>query len=48
VLRSKIDGVVFATSAPRWNPGTVTRIEELKSKFKGDVLMWTEVEILKT
>jgi hypothetical protein len=24
VLRSKIDGVVFATSAPRWNPGLRT------------------------
>ena len=48
VLRSRIDGVVFATSAPKWNPGTVTRIGELKSRFKGDVLMWTEVEILKT
>ena len=48
VLRSRIDGVVFATSAPKWNPATVARVEALKSRFKRDVLMWTEVEIVKS
>jgi hypothetical protein len=48
VLRSRIDGVVFATSAPKWNPGTVARMEALRSKFKGDVVALTETELFNT
>ena len=39
------DGVVFATSKPRWNNGTESRIEKLKDWFKGEVIVLTSKEL---
>ncbi len=40
-----IDGIVFATSKPRWGRAVVQRIERLKTWFKGEVLVLTEAEL---
>jgi len=39
--RVAIDGIVFATSKPQWKRATLQRIEELKSRFDGEVLILT-------
>lgn len=41
-----IDGIVFATAADEWNPSTRKRIEELRTKFHGEVLSLTKAELL--
>jgi hypothetical protein len=40
-----VDGIVFATPENGWKPGTLTRIEALRSKFKGEVLILTKSEL---
>lgn len=39
--RVAIDGIVFATSKPRWGRATLQRIEQLKTQFKGEVIVLT-------
>jgi hypothetical protein len=39
--RVAIDGFVFATQHKRWNKGTLDRINGLRAKFKGEVLVLT-------
>lgn len=46
VTSSALDGIVFATSEAKWNPSVVTRVESLKAKYKGDVILLTKSEIL--
>jgi hypothetical protein len=41
-----IDGVVFATTEPHWSPSAMSRIENLRSNFKGEVLALTKSELL--
>ncbi len=43
--RLHIDGLVFATSQPRWKTGVKTRIDQLKAKFDGVVLELTASEL---
>jgi hypothetical protein len=45
VTQLGVDGVVFATSEESWKPGTQGRIEALRSKFKGEVLILTKFEL---
>lgn len=42
-----IDGIVFATSRIHWKPSTLDRIEALRSKFKGAVVVLTKSELYK-
>jgi hypothetical protein len=43
--RVAIDGIVFATSKSHWGRGTLGRIEQLKTWFKGEVIVLTEDEL---
>lgn len=43
-----IDGVVFATSQIDWSKGTQDRIDNLKTWFKGDVIILTKKELYPT
>ncbi len=43
--RVTVDGVVFATSKPQWNRGTLQRIEQLKTWFEGEILVLTEKDL---
>lgn len=44
--QTNIDGIVFATSATRWKPSTLERIEKLKARFtKGEVIVLHEAEL---
>ena len=45
-VSSAVEGVVFATTEARWNPSVVTRAENLKAKYKGEVILLTRSEIL--
>jgi hypothetical protein len=40
-----IDGIVFATSQIAWSKGVQDHIENLKTWFKGDVLVLTKKEL---
>jgi hypothetical protein len=40
-----LDGIVFATSKPRWGRGVLQRIERLKSWFEGEVFVLTATEL---
>lgn len=44
--RVSIDGIVFATTAKEWNSSTRKRIEELRTRFHGEVLSLTKAELL--
>jgi hypothetical protein len=39
--QAPVDGVVFATSAADWKPGTVRRIEEMEKTFRGEIIILT-------
>ena len=43
--RVVIDGLVFATSQRDWKLGTKTRIEQLKTRFTGEVISLTDREL---
>lgn len=43
-----IDGVVFATSQVAWSKGTLDRIDNLKTWFKGEVVVLTKNELYPT
>ncbi len=45
VKQAGIDGVVFATSETNWKPSTQSRIANLKSNFKGEVLVLTKSQL---
>ena len=46
VVRSTIDGIVLATTAPNWSPATIARLEALKSNLKAEVITLTKAELL--
>ncbi len=43
--RVAVDGIVFATSKPRWGRAVLQRIEKLKTWFQGDIIVSTETEL---
>ena len=43
--RVAVDGIVFATSKPRWGRAVLQRIEKLKTWFQGDIIVLTETEL---
>jgi hypothetical protein len=43
--RVAIDGIVFATSEPKWRQGTEHRIKQLKTWFDGQVLVLTKTDL---
>lgn len=40
-----VDGLVFATSQPKWKEGTQKRIHQLEKQFKGDILVLTAQQL---
>ena len=44
-MRVPIDGIVFATTRQHWNRATQQRIDALKARFKGEVIVLTEQDL---
>lgn len=45
IINAKIDGIIFATSKEKWSTHTTNKIESLKNKFKGDIIVLTSNEL---
>lgn len=46
--RVAIDGIVFATTQPHWNKGTLQRIEKLQAQYDGEVIVLTQADLYRT